>query len=196
MTTELQAVNKILQSVGTRSVAALSATSPVDVLLAQQILSDVTRERQLNGYHWNRIYTTTAAPDGAGTITLDSSWLRVDTRAEDAYTDVVKVGTYLFDRMNDTAVFTSALKVTVLIERPLTEIPEDFIEWIIAESSRKFQAILQGDARRDNQLRGDERDAKAIAMVGEIRNTDANILNGYGPARSAVSRRRSIWRRY
>jgi hypothetical protein len=196
MTTELQAVNKILQSVGTRPVTTLLATSPVDVLLAQQIFSDVTRERQLHGYHWNRIYTKTVAPDVSGFIAVSSTWLRVDTRAEDSITDVVKVGLQLFDRINDTNVFTSALKVTVLVERALTDIPEEFIEWIIAESSRKFQAIQQGDARRDGQLRGDERDAKAIAMTGELRNVDANILNGYGPARSATHRRRTPRRLY
>ncbi len=196
MTTELEAVNKILQSVGTRPVTALTASSPVDVLLAQQLFADTTRQRQLHGYSWNRIYTDTADPDGSNNIVIVSSWLRVDSRGVDALEDVVKVDTLLFDRLNDTLEFDSSLEVTVLIERTLAEIPEDFIEWIIAEASRKFQAIQQGDARRDSQLRADERDAKSIAMVGELRNVDANILNGFGPARWAASRRRLPWRRY
>ena len=190
MTTELEAVNKILQSVGTRPVTAISASSPADVLLAQQLFSDVTRERQLRGYHWNRIYTETGDPNGSNEIVLDSTWLRVDTRGTDAHRDVVKIDTKLFDRDEDTYEFSGKLDVTVLVERSLAEIPEDFIEWIIAEAARKFQAIQQGDARRDQQLRADEIAAKRIAMAGELRNVDANILNGYGGARNAVYRRR------
>lgn len=199
MTTELEAVNKILQAVGTRPwVGAISSTSPLDVQLAQQMFNDTMRQRQLKGYQWNRIATETAAPDGSNEIVIVSTWLRVDTRGADAFRDVVKIDTKLYDRDNDTFEFTQAsgLKVVALVERTLAEIPEAFIEWIIAESARKFQAVVQGDATRDRQLRADEMDAKAIAMTEELRNVDANILNGTGPARNAVFRLRTPRRLY
>ena len=78
--------------------------------------------------------------------------------------------------------------MAVILERDLEDIPELWVDWIIAEAARKFQAIQQGDPRRDQQLRADEAAAKAAAMAEEISNIDMNIKNIAGPASMATQR--------
>ena len=55
-TTELEAVNTLLHTIGEAPVNSLTGTLPIDATLANNTLSEVSREVQSAGWHWNTFY--------------------------------------------------------------------------------------------------------------------------------------------
>ncbi len=91
-TTELEAINTMLTSIGEQPIqndndlAGLS-----DASIAQQILSNVSRAIQSRGWVFNTDLDVSMKPDQYGEITLDDTILRVDTttRLRDKDNDIV-----------------------------------------------------------------------------------------------------------
>ena len=55
-TTELEAVNTILSTIGEAPINSLTGTLPVDATTAKNILSEINREVQSAGWKWNTHY--------------------------------------------------------------------------------------------------------------------------------------------
>ena len=179
MATELEAVNEMLRAVGQTPVTSITATSPRQVLLAQAEFAAVVKRIQTSGWHWNTLRTISPAPDGSSNINVPSTYLSVDMDpyGSDRCLDVIKVGTLLFDRGNDTDEFSGTLEILAVVERDLADIPDAFYEWMVAEASRRFHASSHGDPKRDRELRADEQVARGAARREEMRTRDANRLH-------------------
>ena len=108
-TTELEAVNTILSSVGEPPINSLTGQQNADATIARNILSEISREVQTQGWHFNTLYDQALSPDSSGYIYLADEVVRVDNTpttpgsfssqggllgAEDR--DVVQRGTRLF----------------------------------------------------------------------------------------------------
>ena len=120
LTTQLAAVNTMLGYIGEAPVNSISNTAelPVSAANAITILDETSKEIQSEGWHFNTEKEVSMTGNvSTGTITLDSDILQIDHEgAEDI--DIVQRGTSLFDRKNNTNVFTSTFKVTVVKELP------------------------------------------------------------------------------
>lgn len=178
MATELEAVNQMLRATGQAPVTAITATSPRQVLLAQAEFLSTVKKIQTIGWHWNTLRTISPAPDGSGQITVPNTYLGVDTDpiGADRCENIIMVGLELFDIRNDTNVFSSTLELEVIVERTLAQIPNSFMEWIIAEATRRFHAATHGDGGRDRELRSDEATARSQARAENMRTSDSNAL--------------------
>jgi len=193
--TQLESSNEVLRSVGIRPVSVVDASSPPDVQMAQEFLLEASREIQAKGWHWNTRENVEVEPDDNGNIFTEPDWLSATAAVDLRYIyDVIKIGNQLFDKTKDSFDFSKigrrTLRLSVVVLRPFTHIPESFRRWMIAQAAREFQMATRGELQRNQELLLRERKAEIAAKTEEHRTKRANILRGTGPARYSVLRRR------
>ena len=116
-TTELEAVNTMLSTIGEPPVNSLTGQQTADAAIAKNILDEVSRDVQTAGWHFNTQYGVTLSPSSDGTISIGSDIVRVDvdnrvntatnqptTLTSHDSRDIVQRGSKLFDRTNNTYV--------------------------------------------------------------------------------------------
>ena len=111
--TELEAVNVLLTTIGEQPVNSLTGTQTTDVTIAQQVLNEVSREVQSQGWHFNTEHNVELVPDAFNkNITVPADTARIDADAKNV---VVRSGK-LFDLNERTFVFDSKLKCEIIIK--------------------------------------------------------------------------------
>ena len=71
-TSELEAVNTILSTVGEAPLSSLTGSLPVDGTMARNVLNEINREVQSQGWHFNTHYKATLSKDASNKIPLAS----------------------------------------------------------------------------------------------------------------------------
>ena len=177
-TTELEAINTMLSTIGESPVNTVEDTGNVDVVIARQILQTVSREVQARGWHFNTEINYTITPDSEGYLVLPNTVLKVDTVYPDSSKDVVVRGSRLYDRENHTYVFTDAVKVDMTILLTFDELPEVARNYVTIRASRIFQERVVGSDTLHAFNSQDEARAMVSLMEYEADTADLNILSG------------------
>ena len=177
-TTELEAINTMLSTIGESPVNAVEDTGNVDVVIARQILQTVSREVQARGWHFNTEINYTITPDSEGYLVLPNTVLKVDTVYPDSSKDVVVRGSRLYDREKHTYVFTDAVKVDMTILLTFDELPEVARNYVTIRASRIFQERVVGSDTLHAFNSQDEARAMVSLMEYEADTADLNILSG------------------
>jgi hypothetical protein len=191
-TTELEAVNTMLTTIGESPVNTISE-STADTRIAYIILGEVNRATQIRGWHWNTESDVTLTPDGTTKeITLGTDVVRVDVD-ERRYTNVnvIQRGLRLYDKKNHTYQFNEPVKAEVVYLRPFSEMPEQARYYIIVRSARLFQQRMIGDATGSAFSAEEETTAFLALQNAEDETADYNILDQYDIGK-VTSRRPSI----
>ncbi len=190
LTSKLEAVNSMLGHIGETPVNSISNTSalPVSAATAIYALDEISREVVSEGWHFNTEVNVTLSPAGDGTITLTDDIIEMDTI--DSSIDVVQRGLKLFDRSNNTSVFTSNLKVTQTRLLDWESLPEPARRYITLKASRVFQGRLVGSRELEALIARDEYNARADLMDSEVSTADRTIFDSYDVA-SRVGRNRN-----
>jgi hypothetical protein len=191
-TTELEAVNTMLTTIGESPVNTISE-STADTRIAYIILGEVNRATQIRGWHWNTESDVTLTPDGTTKeITLGTDIVRVDVD-ERRYSNVnvIQRGTKLYDKKNHTYQFSEPLKAEVVYLRTFAEMPEQARYYIIVRSARLFQQRMIGDATGSAFSSEEETTALLALQNAEDETADYNILDQYDIGK-VTSRRPSI----
>ena len=177
-TTELEAINTMLSTIGESPVNAVEDTGNVDVVIARQILQTASREVQARGWHFNTEKNYTITPDSEGYLVLPNTVLKVDTVYPDSSKDVVVRGSRLYDREKHTYVFTDAVKVDMTILLTFEELPEVARNYVTIRASRIFQERVVGSDTLHAFNSQDEARAMVSLMEYEADTADLNILSG------------------
>lgn len=179
-TSELEAINTILSVIGESPISTLSEISSVaDAVTAQSILSEVSRQVQTKGWHFNTDKEITLSPDTySGEITVPSNCLRVDSVTDDRDVDVVQRGNKLYDRKKHTYKISKQIKVDMVVLLPFSEIPQAARHYITVKAARIFQARTVGSEALYQFSAQDERDALVDLKKAEGVTGDYNILSG------------------
>ena len=177
-TTELEAINTMLSTIGESPVNTVEDTGNVDVVIARQILQSVSREVQARGWHFNTEINYTITPDSDGYLVLPKTVLKVDTVYPDSSKDVVVRGSRLYDREKHTYVFTDAVKVDMTILLTFDELPEVARNYVTIRASRIFQERVVGSDTLHAFNSQDEARAMVSLMEYEADTADLNILSG------------------
>ena len=177
-TTELEAINTMLSTIGESPVNAVEDTGNVDVVIARQILQTVSREVQARGWHFNTEKNYTITPDSEGYLVLPNTILKVDTVYPDSSKDVVVRGSKLYDRKNHTYVFKDAVKVEMTVLLTFDELPEVARNYVTIRASRIFQERVVGSDTLQAFNSQDEARAMVSLMEYEADTADLNILSG------------------
>lgn len=191
-TTELDAVNEMLSVIGESPVNSLSGSLPQDAALAQNLLHRVSREVQTEGWWFNEERDYELIPDGDGYINLpsDALFCDVDPSREHSARDVVWRGTRLYDRIDQTYVFTSSLKTELIRFLAFEDLPEAARWYITVKAARKFQDRVQGSPQDHAYTEMDEIRALALLRRSDARSGDYTIFSHWTTARGLFRRPR------
>lgn len=177
-TSELEAINTILSVIGESPISSLSEVSSVaDAVTAQSILSEVSRQVQTKGWHFNTEKDFELTPDTFNKeIVIPSNALRVDSMGDDREVDVVQRGHRLYDRVKHTFSFSKSLKCHLVVLLPFTDLPQAARHYITVKAARIFQSRTVGSEALYQFTSVDERDALLDLKRSEGITGDYNIL--------------------
>tara|TARA_R110000796_G_C14555146_1_gene434280 strand:- start:2209 stop:2832 length:624 start_codon:yes stop_codon:yes gene_type:complete len=183
-TTKLEAVNVMLSTLGEAPVNSLSS-GLIDAEMAEQILDNVNREVQAQGWNFNTETDYTIAVNTAGEIELPSSFVRVDlAKSEAKYrssrNEYVQRGNKIYDTVQHTYVINKALKLDVVVLLDFELIPEIARRYVAIRASRIFQERVLGSTNISAQNRTDEQQAQLALRDMEGDNGDYSIFDDYG----------------
>lgn len=186
MTTELDAVNIMLGTIGESPINSLdAATGVVDAVTARSILAEVSVQVQEEGWHFNTDYEFNLTPTNDGTIFVPGNAIEVDTSPYSRDYDVAIRGTRLYDRGNKTYVFTEPLKADLTILLEFNELPQAARHYIAVRAARVFQNRVVGSQVLQAFTAQDEAMALRAMKRYESRTADYNILtSNYGVMRT------------
>ena len=184
LTSKLEAVNTMLGYIGESPVNSIaSATAlPHSAALAKNILDEVSRDVQSDGWQFNTVENFKLGQGiPTGTFQVPSNTLQVD--AVDRGVDIVQRGLNIWDRKNNTNTFsvdTLTVNMTFLLD--WEDLPEQARRYIAIKAGRTLQSRLVGSRELESLIMRDEIMAKARLEETDGRNSDITIFDNYDVA--------------
>lgn len=188
LTSELEAVNTMLDCIGESPVSSLASSGLVEVAKAKNTLNEISRLVQAGDFHFNTEDDYPLEVDSDSNINLPANTLSVDETSQGTAVDVVARGLRLYDRKNHTYVFTAPLKATIKFLLPWDELPQPVRHYVMIRASRVYQARELGS---DTQFRFSEAEEgqALVSMVREdLKSADCNMLSGSFSTFSIINR--------
>jgi len=179
--TELEAVNVILSTIGEAPLNSLSGSLPVDGTVAKNVLSEVAREVQSAGWHFNTHYKATLTRDTNNKIPIGTNVVRVEldpNLVSKADYDLVQRDGFLFNMAKNTDIFDRNFEdVTQVLLLAFNEIPEQAKRYITIRSARVFHDRTLGANTLHKFSQEDEKQALSILRNAEARTGDWTIFD-------------------
>jgi len=184
LTSKLEAVNTMLGYIGEAPINSIATATalPLSAALAKNILDEVSREIQSDGWQFNTIENFKLAQGiPTGTFQVPANTLQVD--AVDRSYDIVQRGLNIWDRTKNTATFTvDTLTVNMTFLLDWDDLPEQARRYITIKAGRVFQGRLVGSRELESLIMRDEMMAKARLEETDGRNSDITIFDNYDVA--------------
>ena len=192
VSTELDAVNQILSSVGQAPVTTLDLQNP-EVSIVLNTLREVNRQVQAEGWIFNTERHYELSPDSeTNEILYPFNLLQIDTNQElhKGTYDVVRRGNKLYDRQNHTFEFTNSIFADVTWYFDFTDIPPAIQTYITARAARLCATKMIGDRELNVLLQEQELQTRAAAIEYDCNQGDysmfgfrdgQNYYNSYQP---------------
>jgi hypothetical protein len=165
VTTELEAVNVMLGTIGEQPVNSLDISTISEVSIASDMLYEVSREVQTRGWSFNEETDYPLALSG-GEIPLPINCLKVVVEGESDW--IIRRGTRLYNRTEHTYTFTAGVDVTIVFFLPFTELPQAMRNYITLRTARKFQVRILGSDTIEKFTEIDENQAWLTLCAEEV----------------------------
>ena len=188
LTTELDAVNIMLMTIGEPGVSVLDDTVAI-ANQAQKILRFVSEEVQNLGLKCNTYYDITFTPDVNGLINVPENTLMVESH--DGTIDISLAGEYLYDHENNTQIFTKNIRVNYILGKDFLLLTSPVRQYITIRASRLLHDQTVGDQKVHFFTKEEEAKTYKTMCEKELRTKHNNIFNNYAASR-AVIRRQNI----
>ena len=180
-TSELEAVNTILSTIGESPLNSLSGSLPVDGTIAKNVLSEVSREVQSQGWHFNTHYKVTLTRDTDNKIPLATNIVRVEIdprKYSKVSYDIVQRNNELYNLAKNEDTFdTDFTDVTAVYLLPFDEIPEQAKRYITIRSARIFHDRTLGANTIHKFSQEDEAKSLSILKQAESHTGDYSIFD-------------------
>ncbi len=167
--TELSAVNSILGSIGQSPITSLNlqALQNPEISMVHNILMEVTKDVQNEGWHFNQEEHVRIEPDENGNFLIPNNYLRFDVHdgLYDRTRDVVKRDGKLYDKVEHTDIFSGELYFDITYLFNFADIPSAIQRYIISRASVRAatQVVSNPDLVQLLQLE----EAKTLASAVE-----------------------------
>lgn len=180
-TTELEAVNEMLMSIGQAPVNTLAVTGISDVNIAKARLQTETRRTLTRGWLFNTDNKFKLQPDVNGLIAIPQGLLRFE--ATDAVMELTQRrhadGSLRLYNLNDgTFVFTASVEVKAVWAFPFEDLPETARCYIATCAARRFQSKAIGSQILDRFEQEDELKALSLLERDERASRKTNLFRG------------------
>ncbi len=189
MTTQLEAVNKMLACVGESPIETLLGELTANVQIAVDLLRDTSRELQSGQWNFNTEEDFELSRATDGTVTLPGNTLDCDLTLENGQVNIVQRGLRLYDKSNHTYVFQSNPRVDIVFFLSWDELNEPTRNYIKIRAARIYQDQTVGSQEHHQFTAQDEATAQINFVSSDTRNEDATIFDTEDIA-SIVRRRR------
>jgi hypothetical protein len=180
-TSELESVNTILSTIGEAPLNSLSGSLPVDGTIAKNVLSEVSREVQSQGWHFNTHYKVTLSRDTNNKIPLATNIVRVEIdprKYSKVSYDIVQRNNELYNLAKNEETFdTNFTDATVVYLLPFDEIPEQAKRYITIRSARIFHDRTLGANTIHKFSQEDEAKSLSILKQAESHTGDYSIFD-------------------
>ena len=179
LTSALEAVNKVLRMMGEAPVNSLAGQFGL-AKQAHDTLKETSRQIQSEGWSFNTDYERDLVRTvGTDEIELSSdiSRVRIDPYEYPDY-EVVQRGLKLYDRRNNTSIFSEDLKADVTYILSWTDLPEHARQYIMTRAGRVLQDQILGSADLTQINITSEAEAKAQFLEEETNAGDHNMIRG------------------
>ena len=175
--TELSAVNSILGAIGQSPVTTLNYENP-EVSFIYNILTEVNKDVQNEGWHFNTEYQIATEPDANGYITIPNNALRYDINdgLKDRSKDVVMRSGRLYDLVNHTDVFTETLYLDLVTLYAFEDLPNPFQRYVTYRSAVRAATQLVSNAQLAQLLKEDEFKSRAACLEYECDKGDPSFF--------------------
>ena len=177
VSTELDAVNQILSSVGQAPVTTLDMQNP-EVYTTLQTLREVSRNLQAEGWVFNTERRVKFVPRADKTIALEFDILQIDASRDmhrDTY-NLIQKKRLLYDKYNHTNEFTEDIYCDVVYYYDFNDLPYAFQAHIQAKAARQIALKLVGDQELVRLLSIDEELTKQAMMEYETQQGDYSMF--------------------
>lgn len=145
LTTELDAVNAMLASIGESSVTDVDSSFE-DAAIARDLLRRVSRAFQLKGWTFNTDKDATLAPNNTGEIVVPANTLKMLPNGGEGY---VLRGLKVYDPATRTNIFTTSFSADLVLYLAWDDLPEAARVFLYTRAARQFQDKMGND----NELR-------------------------------------------
>ena len=186
VSTELDAVNSILMSVGESSVNTLTVQSP-EVTIAQSTLRQVCREVQAEGWKFNTENEYPITLDTNNHCVVPNNVLQIDLNHFKHLNDydvvkrsdngIVKLYDLIEHRFNFEDTSEGKLYVDIIWMIDFEDVPQVFKDYITQRASRIASTRMVNDPQAVELMTVDETLARALAVEYDTNQGDYNIFN-------------------
>lgn len=184
VSTELDAINLILASIGEAPVNTLNSES-IDADNAKALLMATSRNTQRQGWQFNTVLGSVLLPDNISKrILYNPTWIKLIPTDGFIY---VKRGEYLFNLSENTYEFDKEITVNIVEAVDFDDLPDEFKTYITAQTAIIFQSRYLGDDSISEELRAEMAQAYSDIVQYSI-DTGTNMYQMTG-MQSALERR-------
>ena len=179
-TTELEAVNTILSTIGEAPLSTLTGSLPVDGTTAKNILNEISREVQSAGWHFNTQYKVDLTRDTDNKVPIGTDVVRVElsNKYDKSSYDVVQRGNYLFNLAKNSNIFDQDFTENTLIYLlQFDDIPEQARRYITIRSARVFHDRTLGANTLHKFSSEDEARSLSVMKQAEMQTGDNTIFD-------------------
>ena len=176
---ELEAVNMLLAAIGEAAVSSLETATTVDVTQAKNLLSNINREAQQKGWHFNTEWDVVLSLDSDSRIPLGTTVLSVYSPTKMTTIRGREGSPFLYDLDNNTFTWTTSINDAVTITLlDFEDIPQTARQYITTKAARIFQEEIIGQVSAEAVNRQEEVEAYADLLDDEGERSGFNV--GYG----------------
>ncbi len=178
-TSDLDAVNILLASIGEAPVNTLTGSLTTDAEMALNTLIEIAKEVQTEGWFFNTERNYELLPDiETGNIFVPINHISVDLDPA-LYTamDVVLRGRRLYNLTDHTYTFTKSVLAEIIVLLPFEEMPEEARRYVTLRAGRVFQDRVVGSETLHKFHLRDEMKARGILVDRQNDVADSNIFN-------------------
>ncbi len=146
VTTELEAVNYMLRTIGEAPLMSLDDSNFVDAHMAKHTLEEATRELQAEGWLWNTVYEKTLLPDTNGNIYVPNNALKILPRDPGNMTIITRANKVI-DYITGDDTWNHGVKVAVIYFIGWDNMPETAKRYAASKAARRFIEDVVGDPK-------------------------------------------------
>lgn len=192
--TELEAINMMLAAIGEAAVSSLETATTVEVTQAKNLLSNINREVQQKGWHFNTEWDVTLSRDSDNRIPLGSSVLSVYVENELTTIRGIDGQMFLYDLDDNTFTWTKNLDDAVTITLlDFKNTPQALRQYVTAKAARVFQEEVVGQASAEQVNRLEESEAYADLLDDEAERAGYNVGFGTLDMHNTLKTYRKLW---
>ncbi|MDA9005401.1 hypothetical protein N9J49_05090 [Amylibacter sp.] len=177
--TVLEAVNVLLTTIGEAPVNTLTGNQVTDVTIANQVLTEVSREVQAQGWHFNTEDKVVLSRNEFNFIVVPADVARIDTPD---YNTVIR-GDKLFNLDTRSYEFTTTVEASIVYYQDFLELPDVVKKYITTRAARIFSDRMLNSETIHRMVSRDEQKALIDLKDFEGDTADFNMMDSYSVSR-------------